>query len=174
LIGSAANELGRFLARVGNFEESRSLFDEARELLATENDEVELLSTSVWQVESHVLDGAHAAALDLAVEALLQTETTAGVAVLAVMLHRLSGWALMQAGRVHDARIPLAESLRIARLESENLGMRNIEYEIALTLDALTQYAELASEPADELASERDAILATLDVEKIDRPPLPG
>jgi hypothetical protein len=121
-----------------------------------------------------VLEGSPAAALDLAGEALLETETTAGVAVLAVMLQRLSGWALMQAGRQHDARIPLAESLRIARLESENLGMRNIEYEIALTLDALVQLAELGREAADELATERDAILAALDVVKIDRPPLPG
>jgi len=173
LIGSAANELGRFLARVGSFDESRSLLDEARELLAAAGDPVELLATSVWQVESHVLEGTHAAALDLAAEALLQTETTSGVAVLAVMLQRLSGWALMQAGRQRDARIPLDESLRIARLESENLGMRNIEYEIALTLDALVRLAELGREAAAELAAERDQILAALDVVKIDRPPLP-
>jgi tetratricopeptide (TPR) repeat protein len=172
-IAIAASELGRFLARVGNFEESRSLLDEARELLATEDEEVALLSVLVWQVESLVLDGAHAAALELAAEALAQSETTAGVAVFAVMLHRLRGWALMQSDRLEEARESLAESLRIARLESENLGMRNIEYEIALTLDALVRLAEFAKEQVDELASERDAILAALDVVRIDRPPLP-
>jgi hypothetical protein len=51
--------------------------------------------------------------------------------------------------------------------------MRNIEYEIALTLDALVRLAEFGKEQVDELASERDAILAALDVVRIDRPPLP-
>jgi class 3 adenylate cyclase/tetratricopeptide (TPR) repeat protein len=171
-IAIAASELGRFLARIGAFEESRSLLDEARELLAVEDDEVDLLTTVVWQVEAHVFNGAHAAALGLAAEALAQTETTAGVAVLAVMLHRLRGWALLQGDRLEEARASLLESLRIARLESENLGMRNIEYEIALTTDALARVAELTGEPIGELASERDAILAALDVVRIDRPPL--
>jgi hypothetical protein len=79
----------------------------------------------------------------------------------------------MQSDRLEEARESLAESLRIARLESENLGMRNIEYEIALTLDALVRLAEFGKEQVDELASERDAILAALDVVRIDRPPLP-
>jgi len=69
-------------------------------------------------------------------------------------------------------RAALEESLRTARLESGDLSLRNIEYEIALTLDALAQLGELTGDATDEYKDERDAILKRLGVVKIARPPL--
>jgi tetratricopeptide (TPR) repeat protein len=170
----AANELGRFLARTGGFEEARSLLDEARTVLEAEGDEVELLSAHVWLVESHVFEGTSDTALELTEEALKQTQTVPGVLVLAAMLHRHRGWALLQKGELEHAREALEESLRLARIEGENLGMRNGDYEIALALDGLAALGELTGETVVELATERDSILERLAVVDVKRPPLPA
>jgi class 3 adenylate cyclase/tetratricopeptide (TPR) repeat protein len=173
-IGSAANELGRFLARTGNLAEARPLLEEARELLAAEKDEVELLAADVWLVESLVFEGESTAAIALAEEALERAESTSGVGILAAMLHRLRGWAFMQLKDLENAGAAFDESLRLARLEGENLGMRSADYEIALTLDALNQLGELVGDPAADLERERNAIVAKLAVLTLPRPPLPG
>src|SRR5579864_8736818 len=142
-IADGANELGRFEGRVGNFEEAKALLAEARELFLEEGDEVE------------------------------RTVTTPGVDVFAAMLHRLRGWAYMQLRDLESARGAFDESLRLARVEGENVGMRSADYEIALTLDALDQLGELVGDPAVDLERERDALMAKLSVLKLSRPPLP-
>jgi class 3 adenylate cyclase/tetratricopeptide (TPR) repeat protein len=172
-IGDGANELGRFAARTGRFDEARELLAEARKIFVAEEDEVEALTSDVWLAECRVLEGASGAALELTSRALEQAATIDGVSVLEAMLHRLRGWALLQTGDVVAARASFDTSLEIARLEGGNLGMRNVDYEIALALDALVQLRELAGEPAEELEHERDTILAKLDVRDVRRPPLP-
>ena len=89
------------------------------------------------------------------------------------MLHRLRGWAYMQLRDLESARGAFDESLRLARVEGENVGMRSADYEIALTLDALDQLGELVGDPAVDLERERDALMAKLSVLKLSRPPLP-
>ena len=172
-IGEAASELGRFAGRTGNFEEARALLDEARELFETEGDQVEALAADVWRVESLVTEGSSAAALELAADALERTKTIPGVAILAAMLHRLRGWAFMQLRDLEGAGAAFDESLKLARLEGENLGMRSADYEAALTLDALDQLGELVGQPNVDLKSERDAIVAKLALLQLTRPPLP-
>jgi class 3 adenylate cyclase/tetratricopeptide (TPR) repeat protein len=173
-VAEAASVLGRHSARVGNVDKARALLEEARDLYAAEADEVELLTTDARIVEALVLAGAGEEALSLAVEALAKAETTPGVSVVVANLHRLRAWGLMQAGDLEGAGKALDESLRLARLEDENFGIRSADYEIALTLDALARLRSLTREPADELEAERDAIFERLGVVKVPEPPLPG
>ena len=172
-IGEAASELGRFAGRIGNFEEAQTLLGEARELFSTEGDDVEALAADVWRVECFVQQGASAAALELADDALARTKTVPGVAILAATLHRLRGWAYMQLRDLENAGAAFEESLDLARFEGENLGMRSADYELALTLDALGQLGETVGQPIADLERERDAIVAKLAVLQFTRPPLP-
>jgi class 3 adenylate cyclase/tetratricopeptide (TPR) repeat protein len=170
-VADAASELGRFAGRIGSFEEAHSLLAEARELFSTEGDEVEALAADVWRVESLVHQGASTAALALADDALERTKSTPGVAILAAMLHRLRGWAFMQLRDLEGAGAAFDESLSLARLEGENIGMRSADYEVALTLDALGQLGEMVGGPIADLERERDAIVAKLAVLQLPRPP---
>jgi len=172
-IADGANELGRFYGRIGNFEEAKTLLTEARELFMAEGDEVEALAADVWLVESLVHAGESETALELAADALERTATTPGVDIFAAMLHRLRGWAHMQLRDIESAGAAFEESLRLARLEGENIGMRSADYEIALTLDALEQLGELVGDPTVDLKEERDHLVAKLAVQKLSRPPLP-
>jgi tetratricopeptide (TPR) repeat protein len=172
-VAESASELGRFAGRTGNFEEAQSLLAEARELFSAEGDEVEALAADVWRVESLVHQGSSTAALELADDALERTKSTPGVAILAAMLHRLRGWAFMQLRDLEQAGAAFGESLELARLEGENLGMRSADYEVALTLDALGRLGEMVGGPIEDLERERDAIVAKLAVMHLQRPPLP-
>jgi len=172
-IADGANELGRFEGRIGNFEEAKALLAEARELFNAEGDEIEALAADVWLVESLVNAGESEAALEVAADALERTTAIPGVDTLAAMLHRLRGWAYMQLRDIESAGAAFEESLRLARLEGENIGMRSADYEIALTLDALEQLGELVGAPTVDLKHERDALVAKLAVQKLARPPLP-
>jgi len=173
-VAEAASVLGRHAALVGNIDEARGLLEEARELYAAEEDEVELLKTDARLIEALVLAGAGEEALDLAGEALTRAEATPGVSVVVANLHRLRAWAFMQAGELDGAGEALDESLRLARLEGENFGIRSADYELGVTLAAVVQLRSLTGEPADELEAERDAIFARLGVVKVPEPPLPG
>jgi class 3 adenylate cyclase/tetratricopeptide (TPR) repeat protein len=172
-IADGASELGRFEGRIGNFEEAKALLAEARELFNAEGDEVEALAADVWLVESLVNEGKSEAALELAADALERTTSIPGVDILAAMLHRLRGWAYMQLRDIESAGAAFEESLRLARLEGENVGMRSADYEIALTLDALEQLGEMVGDPTIDLKQERDHLVAKLAVQKLSRPPLP-
>ena len=101
------------------------------------------MAADVWRVESLVHQGASAAALELADHALGRTKTTPGVAILAAMLQRLRGWAFMQLRDLERAGAAFDESLELARIEGENIGMRSADYEVALTLDALGRLGEM-------------------------------
>ena len=172
-VAEAATVAGRHAARVGRFEEARAHLEEARAFYADEGDDVELLTVDARLVESLVLQGAGTDALRLASDALERADKIPGVSVIAANLHRLRGWAYIQSGRVLEARAALEESLRLARLEDENLGIKSADYEIALTLDALVRLGELTGQRTDELAAERDEILDGLGVVNVPEPPLP-
>ena len=130
-------------------------------------------AADVLRVDSLFTECSSAAALELAADALERTKTIPGVAILAAMLHRLRGWAFMQLRDLESAGAAFDESLKLARLEGENLGMRSADYEAALTLDALDQLGELVGQPDVDLKTERDAIVAKLALLQLTRPPLP-
>jgi tetratricopeptide (TPR) repeat protein len=173
-IAEAASVLGRHSARVGSFDEARVLLEEARELYAAEGDEIDLLTTDTRLVECLVSEQKTDEALALAAEATERAEDMTGVSVLVATLHRLRGWALMQAGDLDGAEQALEESLRLARLEDENFGIRSADYEVALTLGAMVRLFELRGDATAEAETERDEIFSRLGVVAVAEPPLPG
>jgi tetratricopeptide (TPR) repeat protein len=173
-VADVASLAGRLAARLGRFDEARTLLEEARAVYAAEADEVELLTTDTRLVESLVLEGSTEAALSLAGEALERAKAIPGVSVVVAELHRLRGLALIAGGDLSRARAALDESLRLAAQEGENFGNRNPDYEAALTLAALVRLHGLTGEPSDELAAQRDASFRRFGVVDVPEPPLPG
>jgi tetratricopeptide (TPR) repeat protein len=173
-LAEAASVLGRHAARVGSFDEARSLLEEARDVYAAEGDEVDLLTTDARLIECLVLEQRAEDALARAAAALQRAEETTGVSVLGSTLHRLRGWAFMQMGELGEAEKALEEGLRLARLDDENFGIRSADYEVALTLEAVARLCALRGEAAaSEAEAERDEIFARLGVVAVAQPPLP-
>jgi len=172
-MAEATSVLGRHLARVGSFEEARSLLEEARELYSGAGDEIDLLTTDARLIECLVLEQNAQDALNLAADTLQRAEDTAGVSVLIATLHRLRGWAFMQIGDLDAGAQALEESLRLARLEDENFGIRSADYEVALTLGALARLRALRGEAVAEAEAERNEIFKRLGVVAVAEPPLP-
>jgi class 3 adenylate cyclase/tetratricopeptide (TPR) repeat protein len=85
---------------------------------------------------------------------------------LGALLHRVRGFAFAQLDDLAAAEDALEASLAEARAQAE-------EYEVAVTLDALTALSPLTgrAEAAGRIR-ERDAILARLDVDRLPDPPL--
>jgi tetratricopeptide (TPR) repeat protein len=171
-IAEAASFLGRQKARMGSFAEARALLEEARSLFSAGDDEFEVLTTDTRLAECLVLGGGADAALPLVDAIIRRTEGMQGMPLLEARLYRLRAWGCMQTARLEEAREALDESLRLAQVESENFGFWSADYELALTLSALVRFRTLTGEPADELATRRDAILTRLGVVSISEPSL--
>jgi class 3 adenylate cyclase/tetratricopeptide (TPR) repeat protein len=171
-IAEALSLLGRHEARVGNFAEAHAAFDEARALYEEHGDEFGQLTTDARLVECLALEGRGADVVTAAADALERAETVGGASVLVAALHRLRGFGLVQMGDAGAGRVAFAESLATARLKGENYGLISNEYEIALTLDALSRVERQAGNDVGGLEAERDAITARLGVVRLPQPPL--
>jgi hypothetical protein len=123
-------------------------------------------------VEVLVLQG-DPGALSRADELLARAQATEGASPQVAMLHRLRGWALMQAGELEPARASFEESLRVARAGGINPGLESVHYELLATLDATVRLLELTGESAAEQTAERDTLMQRLGVVSIPRPTLP-
>jgi class 3 adenylate cyclase len=165
--------LGRLAARTGSVEDARTYLEEAKALYLAEEDELEVLTNDVRIVELLVLQGEAERALDLSEDALMRAATMVGVSPLVAQLHRLSGWAELQKGDLVAARAALDQGLRVAQVEGENFGIRSVDYEVALTLDALVRLEAIEGGPSAEFADARDEVLGKLGIVKLPEPPLP-
>ena len=156
-IADTAQELGSLLARAGRFEEAHALLAEARQEYERAGDDGEVLLTDARHAECLVLEGKAKAARRLANAALRRAEALGDVFGSKAVLYRARGCALLQLGRLEEARRDLEASLDDAR-------RREAQYDIALALDALVALGRLASEPTDPIERERDAIVGRLNV----------
>jgi ATP/maltotriose-dependent transcriptional regulator MalT len=116
-----------------------------------------VLEAKTRLAELAVLVGDSSEALHQADETLQAIAETGGGSVLHALLYRLRGYALIQAGNLDDAHEALGRSLEIAREAEET-------YELALTLQASAQLAELRSEDGSAAAKESVTLLARLGV----------
>jgi len=152
-VALATSNLGRAAARGGRLDEASGLLDEALHSFREIGAKTFALETEGRIVESFVLGGHHAAALRLAADTLRRAAEVSGTTVLQAMLHRLWGYALLQAGDADGARGRLEESLRLAR----SVGA---DYEVAMTLEALAGPAFVAegASSGDSLAEARSIL----------------
>jgi class 3 adenylate cyclase/tetratricopeptide (TPR) repeat protein len=171
-VAEAASLLGRLETRAGRFAQARALLEEARELSEREGDDVKILIADVWLAECLVMEGTFARAWSLADDALRQAGEMQGVSVLIATLQRVCGVVLAERGDFEQARAAFEDSLLAARRPDANLPMRSVDYEVALTLDALAALARIMGEPPDALRQERDEILDRLGVVAIPESPV--
>jgi class 3 adenylate cyclase/tetratricopeptide (TPR) repeat protein len=141
-----------------------ALFEEAREMSVGTND----LMTSdadAWLAECFLRQGRTQDAL-VKIDSTLQHELATGGTGHLSMLHRLRGYALVSLGNVSEAWREFDKSLTVGRARGAN-------YEVALTLEAISVVASRMGMPADPTADEeRLALLAGLGVRRTPSPPL--
>lgn len=170
-VAITAGLLGLEAARAGRFEESDRLLAEAAWLLGKQGDDPGVLTCAARRVESLVLRGDGEAALAEAAAALERAASLDGVGLVVAGLHRLRGWAHLQAGRLEEARAALDTSLATLAIDPGGL-IQSADLERAHTLNALVRLGERAGQPVEELVAERDRIVETLGVTLLVEPPL--
>jgi class 3 adenylate cyclase/tetratricopeptide (TPR) repeat protein len=153
----AAEYLGRLMTRRGLFEEAQELLASARLAYEAAGERVEVLATGAKIAECRVLAGDWEGGLELSGDLLARVAREEGASTLEAMLERLRGCALMQGARLGEAEASLRQSTSVARSAS-------MEYEVALSLDALAVLGRLQGASTADVETERDAIFARLGV----------
>jgi tetratricopeptide (TPR) repeat protein len=165
-IADMARYYGTLLARMGRFEEAAPLLLEAREEFERAGERGEVLVAEARIAESLVFRGLPADALERADATLARAGGFEGIFVLVPTLHRIRGLALVQLGRLDEARFALEGSLAHARLESA-------DYEVALALDSLVRLGALDGGTPQTVERERDRIFRRLGIVASVDVPLP-
>jgi tetratricopeptide (TPR) repeat protein len=159
-------DLGIVAARLHRFDEALRLLNEAREELIDTGAETIARETDAKIAEYYLLKGDPEHALILADATLERALAQGGVAADVPMLWRARGYALTQMGRLDEAKAALDESLLAGR-------SRNADYEIALTLRASGQLADVRGEPFPESSRiESEEIIRRLGIVRLPEIPL--
>ena len=127
--------LGRLLARTGRFEEAHPLLGEARDEYRDAASLAELCNAEAWIAECLMLQGDSEAALAFSTEVLGRGQSLKGVFDVIALLNRVRGSALLQLGRLEEARV----SSRHSRRRSARSGTQATSWRCAL--DALATLA---------------------------------
>ncbi|TMK84863.1 MAG: tetratricopeptide repeat protein [Actinobacteria bacterium] len=166
-IARETSNLGRILSRSGRHAEALSLLDTALRMFTDMGDQGEALEIEARIAECHVFRGDWEAALARCDGAFELSRELGGIPSQMPLLHRVRAYALMQAGRLDEARMALEESLAAARA-------RQADHELGLTLRATADLAHQAGEDGDPVAlKEGEAILDRLGVIAVPDVPLP-
>jgi len=149
--------LGRLYARSGRADEAIELLEDALARFNALHVEIDAALVKALLAEAALFDGraeeAHERARALFAE-------VSDDALLEPLLHQLTGAALAQMGETGAAIDALIAALDAARASE-------LPFETALALDALESL-----DPSPVRRSERDALLARLDIARLPRPPL--
>jgi class 3 adenylate cyclase/tetratricopeptide (TPR) repeat protein len=166
-IAFATSHLGRIASRSGNFEEALRLLEEARGRWDDLGGNTDVLETDAKIAECHLFAGNTETALELSTGALERVKTAEGLSAMGPLLLRVKSYALMQASRLEEAAQALDESLSDAR-------ERGAEYEIGLTLEAMSRLKrQLGEEPDAAMELEYRGIFNRLGVRSTPEVPLP-
>ncbi len=165
-IALATSNLGRAAARDGRAEEADRLLGDAAALLREiDASESYVLETDARIAESRVIAGDWENALRVATDALERAQGRDVFPGAQAMLKRVMGYALLQANRVGEARSNFAASLEHGR-------SAGLDYEQALTLEALGRVARSEGEAAAKYETASADIFARLGVAR--RTEIPG
>jgi class 3 adenylate cyclase/tetratricopeptide (TPR) repeat protein len=164
----ATSNLGRAAARGGRFDEAQLMLDDAHDAFREMKASAFVLETEARLAEVDVLAGRHAKALERLTSTLDEASTTGAQPVLLTLLHRLRGYALVQAGdaALAEAAFELSASIALSA---------DAQYELALTREAQSRRADAAGDStlADRLGAESGEILERLGVVSTPVVPLP-
>ena len=154
-VADANRELARILARRGSFDAARALLDAARAYQIHAGKKAEVLRTDVRRIELLLLEGRGSEALDLADSARHAAASTDGGNVVETSLVRLRACALLQLGRLEEARTELDAVIARATRRGERLDE-------ALALDARIQVAERLGESDSAFEASRTGVFNEL------------
>ena len=163
LAALAESNLGRLAARMGRFEEAEELLQQALAEFQGLNARSFIVETNARLAEKAVLAGAAPEAMQRADEALAAVDEGAGGAVVAAMLHRLRGYALIQSGALDEAARALEASTSRASAEA-GADEEAESYELALTLEAVGRLSRLRGEDDGGAGEKGEAIFTRLGV----------
>ena len=165
-LGACHWMLGRVSLRANRLDEALARFELARSILVEVGSEHEVQDIDARLAEVKLLKGDPEGALALADEILARESASEAIERLAPHLIRVRGYAMLLGGDPFGAREAFDTSLVIAR-------GRNDRFEIALTLNALTELDKLEGVEAPQaLVDESRSILAALKVRAL--PPVPA
>jgi len=164
-VAEAWRDLARVLARRGDLAGARQLLDDARAVQVDHDLVGELLTTDSRIAEVLVLSGEGEAALELVDDVGARAQSTDAGPILGPTICRLRGWALMQLGRIDEARAAFDDS-------RNQTIRRGDEYQLALALEGLAAVARATGDDARALETERRSILERLGIETTPAVPL--
>jgi hypothetical protein len=157
-IGLANSNLGRVAARAGRQSDAANRLRDARSIFRDMGASSMLLEADAREVERAVIATEPHAALELAADVRARTERFGGMPYLLAMVDRLCGYALCQLGDLRGGWTRLEASLDQARSAP-------VDYEIALTLEAMTRIAPLIDVPnVGEMEKEAGEIFSRLGI----------
>lgn len=157
-LGACLSLLGRVALRGGRIDEALAHFEEAKGHFAHVGAEQDALSMDARIAACLIANGHGDAALDLAARTHARATSANSSALLAPLLERVRGEALLMRGDHTGARKAFDASLAAGRA-------RNERFEVMQTLQALIRLARREGvEPPAEIVDERDALGATLKV----------
>ncbi len=157
-VAFAESLLGRLASRAGRPDEALERLTRAREVFVEVGSPIDAMDAEARMAECLVFCGRADAALERSTEALADAGAQEGMNGHTPLLQRVRGWALLQLGRMGEAREALDAALAGAR-------EREAPYDIALTLRALGQLDRLEGRTVDEeYALEARRILTELGV----------
>ena len=132
-------------------------FEEARARFAELGEAQELIDTDTALAECLQLQGRWQEALDLTADA-LERASSVGARTLLPTIHRIRGFALIEGGRLHEARAEFEAGLGIS-------GAPSSRHEHGFVLLGLSQVAAVLGDPgAADTARESARVLAALGV----------
>jgi tetratricopeptide (TPR) repeat protein len=171
-IAEARRELGKLFARRGEFEVARELLESAHADQIRDGKHGDALRTAVRLSELEVLAGDTKALARIEAATALAIRTEGGSMSLPI-LHRLEGWALIQAGQPAAGEARLVDALAAAR------GRGDV-FEIVSLLDLLARLRGRGEDAGASLERERDTYMEQLGVVRmpsfsveVERPPEP-
>lgn len=166
-VALATSNLGRAASRAARLDDAGELLADALARFREMGAESFVLETEARIAERLVLLGDHAAALDLATATLAHATQMGGMDVLRAMLHRLQGYALLQAADPVLAQDSFDESLHLARAAKA-------DYELALTLEAWARLAQITGRDPSKYAAPAEDLFRRMGVTATPLVPLPG
>ncbi len=167
LLGFCLTQLGRIAAMTGRTGDAVEQFEQARETYRSTGAPGQILEVDAREVESRLLAGEGAWALGRCREIIASLEVEGGVNVLAPLLDRLLGYALLQTGDIDGAADAFERGIASAR-------ERGAEHDAALSMQGLARIARMRGEPAPELEVEAGASLERLGIRGVPAFPVTG